>query len=82
MYVCMNVCMYVCMYIYIAIYCNIGASKMSSENWVIFDHQETHLASGTAGTPEPLQIRVACDEAQVALHLRIPGDNDPKNPAK
>jgi len=31
----------------------------------LMTREETHLASGATGNPEPLQIRVACDEAQV-----------------
>eukprot|EP00435_Cladocopium_sp_Y103_P000409 s5618_g1.t1 len=38
---------------------------------------ETHLASGAAGNPEPLQIRVACDEAQVALLIMDRGGGIP-----
>lgn len=38
---------------------------------------ETHLASGATGNPEPLQIRVACDEAQVALLIMDRGGGIP-----
>ena len=56
----------------------VGAQMGSNEPST---REETHLASGAVGNPEPLQIRVASDEAQALFSSLVyawgPQENDP-----